>query len=236
LEGAFVPQTTEPTTDQTTTSTEPTEPTSRSEARPVRVALSNDYELALLGLAQMLGRYPDAVQIVDLTTLTQMPHEADVILFDTFGRLPEDDRKLRQIVAKNDAKVVVYSWDDYPEAAARRQGAVGYLHKGLSADDLVAAIVAIHQDKDTPRPTSDEPPIRTWPGESLGLTQRESEMLTFITRGLSNQEIVQRSFLSINTVKSYIRSAYRKIGVRTRAQAVAWGFRNGFESTDDTGV
>ena len=40
----------------------------------------------------------------------------------------------------------------------------------------------------------------------------------------------------INTVKTYIRTAYRKIGVTSRSQAVAWGFRNGFESTDETGL
>ena len=59
-------------------------------------------------------------------------------------------------------------------------------------------------------------------------------MLTFITRGLTNEEIARRAFLSINTVKTYIRTAYRKIGVETRAQAVAWGYENGFRSTDET--
>jgi DNA-binding NarL/FixJ family response regulator len=207
--------------------------------RPIRVALSNDYEIALLGLAQMLARFPDVVQVVDITTVPSMPHEADVILYDTFGRLPSDDGKLRTIVEQNDAKVVVYSWEDYPEDAARRQGAVGYLHKGLGAHDLVAGIVAIHRGDDAapaPDESDDDEPLHTWPGQSLGLTQREAEMLTLITRGLSNAEIVQRSFLSINTVKSYIRSTYRKIGVTSRAQAVVWGYRHGFLSTDDSGV
>src|SRR3954451_6439218 len=76
--------------------------------RPIRVALSNDYELALLGLAQMLAQHPDKVQVVDLTTLTSTPHKADVILFDTFGRLPDDDPKLRRVIEENQAKVVVY--------------------------------------------------------------------------------------------------------------------------------
>ncbi|HEY3529085.1 MAG TPA: response regulator transcription factor [Nocardioides sp.] len=204
--------------------------------RPIRVALSNDYEIALLGLAQMLARYPSKVQIVDLTTLAAVPHRADIILYDTFGRLPDNDIKLRKIVESNSAKVVVYSWEEYPEEAARRHGAVGYLHKGLSADELVAAVVAIHEDREpTAAPHTEEPDL-TWPGQPFGLTQRESEMLTFITRGLTNDEIVRRSYLSINTVKSYIRSAYRKIGVRTRPQAVAWGYRNGFQSTDDVGL
>jgi DNA-binding NarL/FixJ family response regulator len=204
---------------------------------PIRVALSNDYELALLGLAQMLARHPSQVQVVDLTTLTTMPRDADVILFDTFGRLPDGDEKLRKVVAENAGKVVVYSWEEYPEEAALQHGAVGYLHKGLNAAQLVAAIVAIHEG--SPRRDvdgDDDEPVLTWPGQVLGLSQRESEMLSFITRGLTNEEIARRAYLSVNTVKTYIRTAYRKIGVSSRSQAVAWGYRNGFDSTDDTGV
>jgi DNA-binding NarL/FixJ family response regulator len=200
------------------------------------VALSNDYELALLGLAQMLAQHPSRVQVVDLTTLPNIPHAADIILYDTFGRLPDEDAKLRRIVAENAAEVVVYSWDDYSEDAARRQGAAGYLHKGLNADQLVAAIVAIHEGGSPTDSDDAAEAVLTWPGQVLGLSQREAEMLTFITRGLTNEEIARRSYLSLNTVKSYIRNAYRKIGVRTRVQAVAWGYRNGFESTDDTAL
>jgi two-component system, NarL family, response regulator LiaR len=203
----------------------------------IRVALSNDYEIALLGLAAMLAQHPDRVQIVDLTTETDMAHDPDLVLFDTFGRLPEEDEKLRQVIKSNDAKVVVYSWDDYPEEAAQRQGAAGYLSKSLSAADLVAGIVAIHEGREPGSPTEDgDDPELTWPGQGHGLSAREAEMLTFIVRGLRNEEIARRAYLSINTVKTYIRTAYRKIGVTNRAQAVAWGFRNGFGSTDETGV
>lgn len=204
--------------------------------RPIRVALSNDYEIALLGLAGMLANHPAQVQIVDLTTLTTMSHDPDVILFDTFGRLPEDDVKLRRVVAENSAKVVVYSWEDYPEESARRSGAAAYLSKSLGATALVAAIVAIHEDHAPAPEASGTGPVRTWPGQVHGLSEREAEMISFIVRGRTNQEIAQRSYLSINTVKTYIRTAYQKIGVGSRSQAVAWGIRNGFESTDDTGV
>ena len=71
--------------------------------------------------------------------------------------------------------------------------------------------------------------LGAWPGKELGLTARESEVLVLITQGLSNQEIAERCYLSINSVKTYIRTAYRKLGVNRRAQAVAWGIRNGFE-------
>lgn len=204
-------------------------------ARPVRVALSNDYEIALLGLAQMLARHPDRVQIVGLTTLSEMPHDADVILYDAFGRLPDNDEKLRTVVSENSAKVVVYSWEDYPEEVARDNGAAGYLHKGLNTEQLVEAIVAIHDGRQVHDIHDDSEPIVTWPGQAFGLSEREAEMLTFIARGLTNEEIARRSFLSVNTVKTYIRIAYRKIGVTRRAQAVAWCFENGFSPTSDIG-
>jgi DNA-binding NarL/FixJ family response regulator len=206
------------------------------EERPIRVALSNDYEIALLGLAGMLARHPDQVQIVDLTTRPRMAHDPDIILFDTFGRLPEHDVKLRTVVKENDAKVVVSSWADYPEESARSQGAAGYLSKSLNADELVAAIVAIHRGDPPPAPPEDEPTELTWPGQVHGLSMREAEILSFIVRGLTNEEIARGAYLSVNTVKTYARTMYRKIGATNRAQAVAWGFRNGFSSTDDVGL
>ncbi|WP_227463595.1 helix-turn-helix domain-containing protein [Nocardioides lijunqiniae] len=60
-----------------------------------------------------------------------------------------------------------------------------------------------------------------------GLSHREAEMLHLITCGLSNQEIADALYLSINSVKTYIRSAYRKIEVTRRSQAVAWSVRRG---------
>jgi DNA-binding NarL/FixJ family response regulator len=224
-------------------------PEEQPPATPVRVALSNDYEIVLLGLAAMLARHPDQVQVVGITSTSRMPHPADVILYDTFGRLPEEDLKLRRVISENEGKVVVYSFDDYPEEVARRLGAAGYLHKGVSSAELVAAIVAIHDGTD---PTTDvgtgsaadapgdapadvEDSVSTWPGQVYGLSEREAEMISFITRGLSNEEIARRAFLSINTVKTYIRTAYRKIGVSSRAQAVAWGYEHGFVSTSDVG-
>ncbi len=54
-------------------------------------------------------------------------------------------------------------------------------------------------------------------------------MLALITQGLSNQEIADQTYLSINSVKTYIRTAYRKIDVTRRSQAVAWGLKHGFD-------
>ena len=68
-----------------------------------------------------------------------------------------------------------------------------------------------------------------WPGTDVGLSPREAEIIALITQGLSNQEIADRAFLSINSVKTYIRTAYRKMGVQRRSQAVLWGVQHGFQ-------
>ena len=59
------------------------------------------------------------------------------------------------------------------------------------------------------------------------LTERERDVLELITNGYSNQQISQRLYLSINSVKTYVRSGYRKIGAETRSHAVIWGVRHG---------
>jgi DNA-binding CsgD family transcriptional regulator len=67
-----------------------------------------------------------------------------------------------------------------------------------------------------------------WPGRDAGLTAREAEVIALITQGLSNQEIAEHASLSINSVKSYIRTSYRKMGVTSRTNAVLWGLDHGF--------
>jgi two-component system, NarL family, response regulator LiaR len=61
---------------------------------------------------------------------------------------------------------------------------------------------------------------------SHGLTERETEILQLVASGLSNQDIAQRLFLSVNSIKTYIRTTYRKIGVHSRSEAVLWAVRH----------
>jgi DNA-binding NarL/FixJ family response regulator len=112
------------------------------------------------------------------------------------------------------------------------RGASGYLSKALDGDQMVSALEAVHQGQIVVPAAAGEVEHAAegeWPGRPQGLTAREAEVLALITQGLSNQEIADRSYLSINSVKTYIRTAYRKIGVTRRAQAVAWGMKHGFE-------
>ena len=130
-------------------------------------------------------------------------------------------------------KVVVYTWNFHPTLVetARRRGVHGYLSKTLAARELVEAIEAVHAGQ----VVVSEPPIRTrgsaavdWPGRHEALTERESEVLALITQGKGNAEVAALTFLSPNTVKSYIRTIYRKINVASRTQAVLWGVNHGF--------
>ena len=112
------------------------------------------------------------------------------------------------------------------------KGASGYLSKTLPARELVIAVEAIADGK----VVISDPPLRSrsaagldWPGRSEGLTDREAEVLALVTQGKSNIEIAQVMYLSVNTVKTYIRSAYRKIGVTTRSRAMLWGIDHGFQ-------
>ena len=200
----------------------------------MRVALVNDYELVVVGVAALLEPFRDRVEVVELDANLPVLREVDVILYDTFGQVQGKGVDVDSLVDGGSAKVVIYSWnlhrllvDDSLEA-----GAAGYLSKGLEAEELVDAIERIHAGETllpsgggtvNPKPESD------WPGKDHGLTAREAEIIALITQGLSNQEIAERSYLSINSVKTYIRTAYRKIGVERRAQAVLWGIKHGFE-------
>ena len=201
---------------------------------PITVALIDDYEVVLIGLAHLFDRYSDRIMVVEIDANKPLAEDVDIALYDTFAQ-PEADRDEIQVLVDNPhaRRVVVYTWNFHPDLidSAIRKGANGYLSKTLPARDLVASLEAIHAGETVISP----PPGRArptsgldWPGRSEGLTDRESEILALITQGKSNAEVAATAYLSPNSVKSYIRSTYRKIGVKSRTQAVLWGIEHGF--------
>lgn len=204
-----------------------------STPRPVRLALMNDYDIVVQGLGRMLEPYRDRVHLVEFDSRTPVERPVDVVLYDTFAQAQADKAAIRRIIDEGGAdRAVLYSWNTH-EALARSalaRGASGYLSKGMSAEELVAAIERVAAGEEV-TDLSEAADVRTgdWPGRAEGLSPREAEVLALITQGLRNEDIAARTYLSINSVKSYIRSAYRKIGVERRAQAVLWGVRHGFE-------
>jgi len=202
---------------------------------PLTVAVVNDYPLVVAGLRAVLEPYESRVLVAELNVNTPVLTQVDVVLQDTFGnaggRTPDPRRAMGQI----DAKLIVFSWDTHADQvrAAMAGDVDGYVFKSVSAAELVDAVEQVHRGELVVQPGIDERGVGEtfgrWPGDEHGLSARESEVLALICQGLSNVEISQRAYLGINTVKTYIRSAYRKIGATTRPQAVIWGLSHGFE-------
>lgn len=129
--------------------------------------------------------------------------------------------------------VVLYSWEASPELVedARAAGMAGVIDRSTTADELADLLHRAQEGEFVVSASIGKPLVFRsavdWPGKAKGLNAREAEVIGLITQGLSNQEIAQRIYVSINSVKSYIRSAYRTMGVTSRSQAVLWGVENG---------
>lgn len=203
---------------------------------PIRLAVVDDYEVVVSGLAKMLDRYQDRVKVVELQATPEqndVVKDVDIVLYDTFGQAQGDRASLGHLLgAPNIGRVVVYTWNFQPDLVrgSLDAGVKGYLSKTLPAAELVAALERVHAGETIVSAEVGSGPIAgEWPGREEGLTHREAEVLALITQGLSNNDIAAQTHLSINSVKSYIRTGYRKIGVTSRSQAVLWGVRHGFE-------
>jgi DNA-binding NarL/FixJ family response regulator len=200
---------------------------------PICIALVNDYDVVVVGLAHLFDAYRDRVVVAELDTNKTVVDDVDIVLYDSFAQPEADHDDVEVLIRSPHARrVVVYTWNFHPQLieTAMAKGASGYLSKMLPAHDLVDALEAIHTGEvviSDPPPRSRSQPGCDWPGRVEGLTDRESEVLALITQGKSNAELAELMFISINTVKSYIRSAYRKIGVTNRTQAVLWGTDHG---------
>ena len=203
---------------------------------PVRVSVVNDFSVVVAGVRAVLAPYADRVVVVSDETGSPGDEKVDVALFDTFAS-PTDWQSRCASMAQDPriGSVAVYSFVTDPRAIeeALALGARGYLAKSLPAADLVSGIerIAAGERVTEAGHGEDARPVGRWPADAAGLSPREAEMLALIAQGRSNDEIAAACYLSINTVKSYIRDAYRKIDVTTRPQAVAWAMRNGLVPT-----
>jgi len=199
---------------------------------PLRLAIVDDYAVVIAGIAAFLAA--EHIDVVEAGASMPVLTDVDIVLYDTFGQIDGEGVDLEDFVRDSGAKVVVYSWNLQPEMIrqAVARGARGYLSKVLTGPEIVAALERVMRGEIVILPGDHETSaegVGDWPGRSAGLSPREAELLALITQGLTNQQIADRVYLSINSVKTYIRSAYRKIGVQRRSQAVLWGVSHGFE-------
>jgi DNA-binding NarL/FixJ family response regulator len=190
--------------------------------KPIRLAIVSRQEVVARGLTAMLADYPDRVTVVALASVYRAKG-IDVVLYDSHGLHRSDGSDLDHLIQKTDAKVLIFSRDMRPDLRARAiaRGADGWVSMSNHAPELVESIERIAEDKPQEEQVD-------WIGHEAGLSPREVEVLSLVTMGMSNQDIADRLFLTINTLKSHIRQSYKKIGVTSRAQAVAWCMQHGF--------
>ncbi|HTX98040.1 MAG TPA: response regulator transcription factor [Mycobacterium sp.] len=212
---------------------------------PVRVVLVDDHEMVIEGLKAMLLPFKNRVRVVGeavgvdnaLTVISGL--KPDIVLCDVRMQ-GASGLDLCRLVRERDPerKVILLSvYDDEQYLfQALRVGASGYLLKGISSDELVRQLESVHSGATAIDPGLAARAVDTaarlqrdefWPGARHGLTQRESEILSFVVTGLSNRGIANKLVIGDETVKSHLRSIYRKLGVSDRTSAVATALREG---------
>jgi NarL family two-component system response regulator LiaR len=156
----------------------------------------------------------------------------DVILMDMV--MPDmDGAATTRLIRQRFPQVQVIALTSFKEGDLVKNtleaGAIGYLLKDVSADELAQAIRAAHAGRATLSPeaaqalveTANQPPV---PG--LDLTEREREVLALMVEGLNNTQIAGRLTVSPSTIKSHVSNILSKLGVTSRTEAVALALRN----------
>ena len=208
---------------------------------PVRVAVSSRYPVIAEGLRSLLAGHPDRVVVVGLPGPQRLVDEleAEVVLYDAVGLYVGDADDLDDLINHTAASVLVVGHDMRPELTSRAldRGADGFFSLDVGAEELVTGVESAatgwrpgDQGANPTVGSSDSAAEQARLGAAAELSPREVQVLRLITHGRSNQQIADELFLSINSVKTYIRSCYHRIGVKTRAQAVAWAIGHGFTS------
>jgi DNA-binding NarL/FixJ family response regulator len=212
----------------------------------IRVLLVDDQALVRAGFRMILEAEGDMDVVGEAADGTEALTEArrlkpDVVLMDV--RMPELDgiEAARRLLAGDDGPRIVmlttFDMDEYVYEALRA-GASGFLLKDVPPEQLVAGIRAVASGEALLAPAVTKrvieefvrrPPdaVRAAPPELAELTDRESEVLTLMARGLSNAEIAKELYVSDTTVKTHVARVLMKLRLRDRVQAVVFAYESG---------
>ncbi len=203
----------------------------------VRVFLLDDHEIVRRGIANLIGDEPDIVVVGEAgsaaAALARIPAaRPDVAVLD--ARLPDGSgidvcREIRSSMPEVRC-LILTSYDDNDAIfAAVMAGAAGYLLKEVRGPSFVDAIRQVAAGKSLLDPAVTERLLsRLRDGQPKddklsSLTEREREILTLITEGLTNKQIGERLFLAEKTVKNYVSGLLAKLGMQRRTQAAVYG-------------
>ena len=197
-------------------------------AKSIRVALVNDYMIVLEGLRSLLESGESEIQVVELDIKKGPKRKVDVTLLDTYGEVDALAKRVRSLGADpSNGVIVVFSFSDHPLAVRRAidAGAQGFISKAVPRQQIIDGLrAAARGDRVVLTQRSQHARIDEavrWPGRDSGLTERESELLSLLSTGMTNRELGNHLYISENTVKTQLRHLYAKLGVRNRAQAAS---------------
>ncbi|MBX3050135.1 MAG: response regulator transcription factor [Caldilineaceae bacterium] len=209
-----------------------------AENNPIRLLLVDDQRLLRDGMRILLELEPDLKVVGEAANGVEAlarygELRPDVVLMDV--KMPEMDgvAATRQLLIDHpEAKVVILTTFDDDEYVFEgiRAGALGYLLKALSGEELADAIRTVAAGGALIEPSvarkvmaefarTSHPSAQTAEKLIEPLSEREIEVLRLLANGLSNREIAGQLFLAGGTVKNYVSSAMQKLGVRDRTQA-----------------
>ena len=206
-------------------------------SKPIRVMLVDDHTMVRRGLATFLKAFDDlelAGEAENGQAAIQLcaKLQPDVILMDMV--MPDmNGAAATRAVRQQFPNVQVIALTSFKEEelvkSALEAGAIGYLLKDVSADELVRAIRSAHAGRATLSPeaaqalvhAASQPPT---PGNDL--TGREREVLALMIEGLNNTQIAGKLTVSSSTIKSHVSNILSKLGVASRTEAVTLALRN----------
>lgn len=207
----------------------------------MKILVVDDDPLVRMGLRVVLASEP-GWQVVGeagdgaAAVAAVREHRPDVVLMDV--RMPGVDgiTATAEITAADDAPVIVVLTTfevDADVVAAMRAGASGFLLKRVPPAELVEAVRVVAAGESLLFPASTRRLIEQFVPVAAGrtlpdLTEREGDVLRLLARGLSNQEIGARLYVTVETVKSHVASILMKLAVRDRTQAVIAAYETGF--------
>jgi len=205
---------------------------------PIRVMLVDDHAMVRRGLATFLRVFDDLLLVGEAESgeaAIQLCAEVtpDVILMDMV--LPGMDgaattRVIRQQFPRTQVLALTSFKEEELVKNALDAGAIGYLLKDVSADELARAIRAAHGGRSTLSPDVAQVIVHAAgqpPKPGLDLTDRERTVLALMVEGLNNTQIAGRLTVSPSTIKSHVSNILSKLGVSSRTEAVALALRHG---------
>jgi two-component system NarL family response regulator len=215
-----------------------------SEANPIRVLVVDDHALFRRGLEMVLAQEPDIEVVGEAADGTEAATMAvdmapDIVLMDV--RMPrrggiDATSAIKEAVPSAKIVMLTISDEEADLYDAIKAGAMGYLLKEISIDEVASAIRAVYNGQSLISPSmasklltefasmikkaDDRPQLPT-----PRLTDREMEVLRLVAKGMNNRDIAKQLFISENTVKNHIRNILEKLQLHSRMEAVVYAVR-----------